>query len=401
MHVYIARQPIFNAHKELFAYELLFRQTLGLKLGTLSGDRATTSLLSTAFLTEGIEKISGNKPCFINFTKDLLVKEIARAFPKNKIVVEILEDVPPTPDVIEACRTLSQLGYTIALDDFVYRENLLPLIEVADIIKLDYRISTADEIERIFYRLAHFDLKYLAEKVETYQEFEHASKLGFHYFQGYFFARPESIRIAEVASVHSSLLNLLVEVNKLATSTIKLEKIIETDVAITYKLLRYINSATFYLLTKVDSIRQAIIYLGEKEIRRFVTLVIVSELASEKPTELVRLSLVRARFCELLAESCQYSQKASELFLLGLFSMIDAILDTTMARMMDKLPLSAEIKKALVLQQGPFVPFLQAVIAYEQGNPEDCLQALQVLQVDLENVYAMYLDAITFSSIID
>ena len=201
--------------------------------------------------------------------------------------------------------------------------------------------------------------------------------------------------------MHSSLLNLLVEVNKLATSTIKLEKIIETDVAITYKLLRYINSATFYLLTKVDSIRQAIIYLGEKEIRRFVTLVIVSELASEKPTELVRLSLVRARFCELLAESCQYSQKASELFLLGLFSMIDAILDTTMARMMDKLPLSAEIKKALVLQQGPFVPFLQAVIAYEQGNPEDCLQALQVLQVDLENVYAMYLDAITFSSIID
>lgn len=401
MYVYIARQPIFNAHKGVFAYELLFRQTLGLQLGTLSGDRATTSLLSSAFLTEGIEKISGNKPCFINFTENLLVKEIAHSFPTNKIVIEILEDVPPTPAVIAACQALSQLGYTIALDDFVYRQNLLPLIETADIIKFDYQISTADEIERIFHRLARFNLKYLAEKVETYQEFEHASQLGFHYFQGYFFARPESLRITEVASVHINLLNLLVEVNKRETSTTKLEKIIESDVAIAYKLLRYINSVTFYLLTKVESIRQAIIYLGEKEIRRFVTLVIVSELAADKPTELVRLSLIRARFCELLAENCRYAQQAPELFLLGLFSMIDAILDTAMEQMMEEMPLSDEIKEALVVQQGPLAPFLQAIVAYEQGHPEVCVQALQVLHVNLETVDAMYLDAIRFASIID
>jgi EAL and modified HD-GYP domain-containing signal transduction protein len=203
MDVHIARQPIFDIHKKLFAYELLFRQTLGLRLGELSGDRATTSLLSTTFLTEGIEKIAGNKPCFINFTKNLLIREIAASFPKNKIIVEILEDVPPTVDVLEACRTLSQQGYILALDDFIFAKNLIPLVELVNIIKIDYRLSTTDEIERTLYRLARFNLKFLAEKIETYAEFEHARKLGFHYFQGYFFARPESLRITDANSRRS------------------------------------------------------------------------------------------------------------------------------------------------------------------------------------------------------
>ena len=137
MEVHIARQPIFDIHKKLFAYELLFRQTLGLRLGELSGDRATTSLLSTAFLTEGIETIAGNKPCFINFTKNLLVKEIAASFPKNRVIVEILEDVPPSPEVLAACSALSQQGYILALDDFVYAKEMLPLIELVNIIKID------------------------------------------------------------------------------------------------------------------------------------------------------------------------------------------------------------------------------------------------------------------------
>lgn len=164
MDVHIARQPVFDAHKKLFAYELLFRQTMGLHLGELSGDRATTSLLSTAFLTEGIEKIAGNKPCFINFTENLLLKEIAPSFPKNKIIVEILEDVQPTAEVVAACRNLSQLGYILALDDFVYAKHLLPLVELANIIKVDYRLSSPQEIERLQHRLSHFSIKYLAEK---------------------------------------------------------------------------------------------------------------------------------------------------------------------------------------------------------------------------------------------
>jgi EAL and modified HD-GYP domain-containing signal transduction protein len=401
MYVHIARQPVFDVHKKLFAYELLFRQTLGLSLGELSGDRATTSLLSTAFLTEGIEKIAGNRPCFINFTENLLLKEIAHSFPKNKIIVEILEDVSPTPEVIEACRHLSQQGYILALDDFVYAKALLPLVELTNIIKIDYRLSTPQEIERLQYRLSRFSIKYLAEKIESYEEFEHARKLGFHYFQGYFFAKPESLRITEIASNKTSLLRLLMEVNKQETSVKKLEEIIEADVAISYKLLRYINSSFFYLLNQVDSIRQAIVYLGEREIRRFVTLVIVSELAADKPTELVRLSVIRARWCELLAEHSQRAQDVSEVFLLGLFSLIDAILDMPMEQMMGKLPLSDEVKEALTARQGPLAPFLQAVMFYEQGDSKQCLQALRMIKVDPAKVYDLYLEAVKFSSIID
>ena len=401
MYVYIARQPIFTAHKKLFAYELLFRQTLGLNLGELSGDRATTSLLSTTFLTEGIEKVAGNKLCFINFTENLILKEIANFFSKDAIVVEILEDVLPTPDIMAACIKLSQKGYTIALDDFVFNIEMMPLIELAHIIKIDYRLSTTDEIERILYRLSRYNIKYLAEKIETYAEFEHARKLGFHYFQGYFFAKPESIKMREVSSVKISKIRLLAEINKRDTSMDNLQKIIESDVAIAYKLLRYINSAYYYLLQEVTSIRQAMIYLGEKEIRRFIILVVISELAAEKPTELLRLSLIRAKFCELLAAGCRSAVDASELFILGLFSLIDAILDTTMQRAMEKLPLTEGVKKALVNQDGPLFPILQAVIAYEQGKPEECLQALQTLNVDSTFVYDNYLKAVNFATIMD
>ena len=401
MYVYIARQPIFNTQKKIFAYELLFRETLGLNLGELSGDRATTSLLSTTFLTEGIEKVADNKLCFINFTKNLLIQEIANFFPKNKIVVEILEDVLPTSDVISACSKLSQLGYLIALDDFVFNDALMPLIELANIIKIDYRLSTTKEIEQILYRLSRFNIRYLAEKIETYEEFEHARKLGFHYFQGYFFARPESIKLKEVSSIKTSKIRLLAEINKRETSLDNLHKIIESDVAIAYKLLRYINSAYYYLLAEVTSIRQAIIYLGEKEIRRFIILVVISELAAEKPSELLRLSLIRARFCELLATGSKYAAEATELFLLGLLSMIDAILDTTMDQVMEKLPLSNLVKEGLAHQRGPLFPFLQAVVAYEQGKPEECLLTLQSLQVNTDNVYNNYLKAVKFSSIIN
>ena len=175
------------------------------------------------------------------------------------------------------------MGYILALDDFVYEKNLLPLIELTNIIKIDYRLSTTSEIERMLYRLSRFNIRFLAEKIETYEEFDHARKLGFHYFQGYFFAKPESLKITEIASNKISLINLLTEINKAETTVEQLENIIATDVSISYKLLRYINSSFYHLLKEVDSIRQAIIYLGDQEIRRFVTLVIVSELAADKP----------------------------------------------------------------------------------------------------------------------
>ena len=401
MYVHIARQPIFNVHKQLFAYELLFRQTLGLKLGELSGERATSSLLSTSFLTEDIDRIAGNHPCFVNFTADLLVRGLPGAFPSDRIIVEVLEDVHPTPEVIEACRNLCDRGYLLALDDFVYDDALLPLIELAGIIKIDYRLTPAAEIEALICRLAPYRLKFLAEKIETYQEFEHARDLGCHYFQGYFFARPQSLRLREVSSLKVTQLRLLAEINRPELSAANLERIISADVAIAYKLLRFINSVYFSLVRKVESIRRAIIYLGETEVRRFVMLVIVSNLAADKPEELLRLSVVRARFCELLATHGTYAVHSAELFLVGLFSLLDAILDAPLETTMAALPIAAEVKEAIVGRTGPLAFFLEAVVAWEEARAEDCPPHWQRMGVDGAEVAELYLEAIRFAALID
>ena len=401
MYVHIARQPIFNVHKQLFAYELLFRQTLGLKLGELSGERATSSLLSTSFLTEDIDRIAGTRPCFVNFTADLLVRGVPGAFPSDRIIVEVLEDVQPSPEVIAACRDLRDRGYLLALDDFVYSDSLLPLIELAGIIKIDYRLTPAAEIEALICRLAPYRLKFLAEKIETYQEFEHARDLGCHYFQGYFFARPQSLRLREVSSLKVTQLRLLAEINRPELSAANLERIISADVAIAYKLLRFINSVYFSLVRKVESIRRAIIYLGETEVRRFVMLVIVSNLAADKPEELLRLSVVRARFCELLATRGTYAAHSAELFLVGLFSLLDAILDAPLEATLAALPIAVEVKEAIDGRTGPLAFYLEAVVAWEEARAQDCPPHWQRMGVDGEEVKELYLEAIRFAALLD
>jgi c-di-GMP-related signal transduction protein len=395
MDIFVARQPILNEHKRLFAYELLYRGTDDGRLAT--GEKMTASLLTAAFLTEGIDVISGSRICFINFTKDLLLRGLPSSFPNQKIVVEILEDIPPTVEIQKACQMLRAEGYTIALDDFVYDKSLEPLIALADIIKIDFRISSEDEIRRTLRRLAHYPIKFLAEKVETYEEFEFALNLGFKYFQGYFFAKPEVFRVHELESVKASLIALLAEVTKKRTTAARLEQIIAKDVALSYKLLKYLNSSYFYRINAIESVRHAIVYLGEKEINRFILLVIISEIATDKPGELIKLAIVRARFCELLAESCNFSKMSAEIFLLGLLSLLDAMLDVKMEMVIDQLPLGNVLKNALSGRTGPMAPFLNAVIAYEQHNRGACLAALDELGVDKSLVQKMYVDSLAFA----
>ncbi len=397
MDIFIARQPILNAHKKLFAYELLYRGTKTSTLATASGNKATTSVLSSAFLTEGIDKISGSRPCFINFTRELLLQNLPFSFPKTLIVVEVLEDVPPTPDVVAVCRKLRGDGYTIALDDFIYDSSLDPLINVADIIKFDIRLSSLDTIQKTLHKLSRYNLKYLAEKVESHEEFVQMSKLGFSYFQGYFFCRPEKIKIKEVDSAKINLVNLLAEVNRKTTSVKKLEKIIQGDVGLSYKLLRFINSSYFYRVNKIESVANAITYLGSREIQRFIILVLISELATDKPAELVRLAVVRAKMGELIARETVLKDKEDEIFLLGLFSLLDAMLDTGMDFICDHLSLGDHLKNALINQTGPYSPYLQLIISYEKRDEPGCLAAMKEIGLGLEKLHQMYMDAISFA----
>jgi c-di-GMP-related signal transduction protein len=393
----IARQPIFIAKRRLFAYELLYRGLDIKSLENVGGDRATGLVLTSSFLTEGLEKITSNKPCFVNFTEELLLKNIADSFPIDQIVIEILEDVPPTTEIIAACRELKEKGYILALDDFVFDKKLIPLIEIADIIKFDLRLSPMEEICKYLDLLSQYKIDFLAEKVETYKEFEEAQKLGFKYFQGYFFARPEIIRIQELSTSKLSLFNLLSEINKKSVSAKKMTEIISSDVSLSYKLLRYINSAYFYLINEIESISHAVAYLGEDHIRNFATLAIISEISSNKPNELVRLAAGRAKFCEKLGQESPERTKPNELFMLGLFSLLHAMLDAPIADVLKKIPISEDIKRALIHQEGPLSEFLKTVIAYERGNSEECFQALKRLHVPEDKLYSTYLSSLEFS----
>jgi EAL and modified HD-GYP domain-containing signal transduction protein len=397
MDFFIARQPIFTIHKKLYAYELLYRGTTTSQLSNTSGNRATTSVLSSVFLTEGIDKISGHRPCFINFTRDLLLQNLPASFPKKFVVVEVLEDVPPTPDVVAICQKLRGDGYTIALDDFVYDVSLEPLIAIADIIKFDFLLTPIDTLQRTLQRLARHKLKYLAEKVESYEEFDKACKQGFSYFQGYFFSKPERIRIKEIGSSKINLVSLLAEVNHRTFTPRKLEQIIQRDVALAYKLLRYVNSSYFYRLHKIESVAHAITYLGDTEIRRYLILVLISELCTDKPGELARLAVVRAKMGELLASATNFRDKSDEIFLLGLFSLLDAMLDTTMEYACERLSLSDGLKNGLLHNTGPYAPFLQAVISYEQVDEAGCLAALQAIGAVGGQLHQMYTEALAFT----
>ncbi len=398
MDFYIARQPIFTANKKLHAYELLYRGYKDYSLAEVSGNKATTSILSSVFLTEGFSVISDSKPCFINFTEDLLIKKIPYTFPKSQVVVEILEDVRPTKAVVEAIRSLKADGYVIALDDFVFKKKLEPLIASADIIKVDVRLTPLDSILKTLRYLSRFKVKLLAEKVESIDEFEKANKLGFDYFQGYFFSKPEKILLKELASVKMTLLSLMAEVARKSTTLDRLHFIISKDLAISYKLLRFLNSAYFYRVEKVKSVKHAIAYLGEKELRRFLLLVIVAELAVDKPSELVRLSLVRAKFCELLARHSILAEYDLEIFMVGMFSFMDTMLETEMSVIMDKLPVSEAVRDALVHGTGMFSPFLDATIAYERRQENRFVEIMQECSVDSSTVPELYLEAVKYAN---
>lgn len=398
MDFYIARQPIFTRHIKVFAYELLYRGATHAPFNKVGGDKATTSLLSSTFITEGINNISNDKPCFINFTRNLLLEKVPHTFPSEQVIVEVLEDIPADSEIIRVCKELKERGYTIALDDFVYDKSLKPLIEIADIIKFDIIATPLNKLGPILYRLSRHKLKYLAEKVETYGEYEQAMKMGFHYFQGFFFKRPESIKVKELNSVKLNLVLLLAELNKKDWIRDKLTEVISKDVSLSYKLLRYINSAYFYRLQEVKNINHAIAYLGEKELKRFVLLIITSEIATEKPNELIRLALIRSKFCELLAEGSSQKKDKADLFILGLFSLLDTMLDFTMEEILTRLPLHNHIKDALLGEQSPYTPFLKFAVAYEQRDKETCLVHLKKFGPIQGKIHEKYLEAIEFAN---
>jgi len=394
MEIYVARQPIFKKNRKIYGYELLFRGGMINAFPDIDGDTATSKVLSKTFFTMGMDHVLGGKRAFINFTQDLLLQKVPMMFPREKVTVEVLEDVSPEPEVVSACREIGEKGYEIALDDFLYRDELGPLIQLAKIIKIDFMATPPDEIVRYFEKLSPYDVKFLAEKVETHEEFQRALDMGFNYFQGYFFSKPQILAGRDVSPSRINLMQMVAEVNKEDMKFEELEKTVTRDVSITYKLLRYMNSAYYRRVQEITSIKQAMVLLGQKGLRRFMSLIIMAKLASDKPDELLRTSIIRARMCELLGKDTASGVDASELFILGLFSLIDAILDEKMGILMEKLPISDTAKSALVNGEGQLSVFLNLVKAYEGGDWQSFADSVSRTGAIEEKVPGYYLDAV-------
>lgn len=393
MDVFVARQPIFNRHKKIYGYELLFRTGMDNAFPNLDGETATSSLLSSSFFTVGIEKISGGNVVFINFTEELLLQGTPAMFPPGNIMVEVLENVNPDDKVIAACEELVAKGYDLALDDFVFTEAWLPLVKLAKIIKIDFRLTGIQEIKEIVATVTPHKCRLLAEKIETYKEFQQAKSMGFTYFQGYFFSKPEVLKNKDIPSSQLSYFQLITEVAKTEFSVSSLERLINQDVSVSFKLLKYLNSAYFSRLQPISSIRQAIAFLGERGVRQFVSLIAASKLSESKPTELIRISIIRARFLEQVAIDLK-EENSSDFFMLGLFSLLDAMLDNSMEHLMAQLPLTESVKHALVKRQGRMFLFLLAIEQYEVGGWEKFDQTTTALGLDQGKVTGFYLDAV-------
>ncbi len=398
MDVYVARQPIFLQNMEIAAYELLFRDSMeNFMPQNIDGDRATSSVLSGMFMNIGFDSVSGGKKVFINFTENLLLKKIPTIFPADRTVVEILEDIDPSESVINACIELKKEGYKIALDDFVFGEAMEPFVAIADIIKVDFMESSLETIACEVKKLpGHIQL--LAEKVETWEEVRAGIDLGFIYFQGYFFSKPEVIKGREISASAAALVELVAETNKSEPDLKKIVSAVSKDVSISYKLLSLINSSYFKRLVEINSIRQALNFLGLDEFRRFIAVLLMSSLSENSISELAVISCVRARFCELLMKKTGKENHGA--FTVGLFSMIDAMLGMTSSKVMEILPLSSEIKHAIVDEKGVLAEILSIVVAFEKGEWAQSEKVALKLNINVSEIPGLYKDAVEWAEII-
>ncbi|MCP4716070.1 MAG: HDOD domain-containing protein [Deltaproteobacteria bacterium] len=400
MDVFIARQPIFNTQKQVIAYELLFRSSLeNFYDDSVHADRATTKVVSDSLLVIGLNTMTKGKPAFINFTRNLLLRGAPSVISKDLVYVEVLETVEPDDLVISACRELKQDGYTIVLDDFVFHERFRPLIDLADIIKVDFQDTPPPERKKIIESCNSGSISFLAEKVETDEEFQEALNLGYKYFQGYFFSKPCIIARKDIPGNKLNNFKILQEVNRPETDMDKIEEIVKHDISLSFKLLKFINSAFFNFRIQVESIKHALVLLGADELKKWITLIAMTGIGSDKPPELLTFSLVRARFCEHLAPLTGMQNRNADLFLMGMFSMIDALIDRPMEEIIEELPLSYDVTAALLGKPNPLTDVFNIVLAYEKGNWDSTCRLAQKLNISEDDLPEFFFNSVEWANV--
>ncbi|MDH5256615.1 MAG: HDOD domain-containing protein [Gammaproteobacteria bacterium] len=391
----IGRQAIYKRDLDVVGYELLYRPSpeVNSANGEFDGITATGEVILNAFLEIGIETLVNDKFAFINLTQEYVEGVIAIPFDSGSVVLEILENIDPTPIVIQGIERLRSRGFTIALDDFVFDEHLMPLVPFADIIKVDIMGLSDDELEAGIERLQqNFEGKLLAEKVETQAEFDMCKDLGFDYFQGYFLEKPVVVKGQKMPANKVATLQLLQRLQDTEVEFEELEAIIKNDASLSFKLLRYINSPSFNLGGNISSIKQALILLGLGTLKRWMMIVVLAG-ESGKSKDLISKALCRAHMCELLAKLLKLKNQ-DQYFLVGLFSILDAMLEQDITDILKQIPLPEELNLALLEEKGNMGKILKCVIAYEHGKWED----VRCGKVPVKIIEKKYLESIAWAN---
>ncbi|MFT5719861.1 MAG: EAL and modified HD-GYP domain-containing signal transduction protein [Motiliproteus sp.] len=364
----MARQPIFDRQLKVIAYQLLYRSETDSETDFFDGDQASSEMLLNTYTSLSDEGTTKRVPAFVHLTRGMLINQSAPQQLRKQIVIEVLEDSAIDQALIDAVKRAKEDGFKLALDGFFFDAKYIPLLKLVDIVKIDVQQLSAPEIEEQIRKLAPYRVTLLAQKIETLEQLYECIALGFKLFQGHFLSKPQIVKGKKVAPNTLALMQVVQELQRPDTTASAVERLIVKDPILTFKLLRIVNSASYALVRKVESLSQAVVMLGMEQVRKWATLISLSS-NNHKPSELSRSLLARGRMCELLAESMHYPN-TSNFFMVGMMSDISALLDMDMDAVLEQIPLNDEIKAAIGKHQGTMGRVLEAVLAYEHGEWE-------------------------------
>ena len=396
---FLARQPILTVDKKSYAYEILSRYGPENYCRPSTEKTINVNAVDELFL-RGITTMTEGLPAFINCTSNFLVNEYLTLLPREQVVAEILETVLPDPAVMAACRHLKSQGYVFALDDYCDSAETRPFLDFADFVKIDVLTTSFEEQKRIVAVCHQRGIPAIAEKVETDQQFQICKSLGYAFFQGYFFCRPQMVTRRSVAANKMVYLELLRAANEIEFNLLKIAGIFKRDVSLSYRLLRFLNSPLFGLHAEIRSIPHALSLMGERAMRKWISLVSIASLGDEAADGLLKLPLLRAMFCELLGKKIGMRREADELFLMGLLSVMDALLNMRMADVLAEIPVGEEIKEALLGFPSRYRPVFEVVLDYESGTWEQLANSSRAIGMDEDLLPDLYLRSVEWVTMV-
>jgi EAL and modified HD-GYP domain-containing signal transduction protein len=397
MEFYIARQPIYNKDLQVIAYELLYRSGDKNNLFDLENDpdKATITVVLNTFLNVGIDALTNSLPGYINFTEKTLTSGVVQKLPKDYIGVEILESVKPTEEIISTCSDLHELGYLLILDDFAHNKESEKFIQYSGVIKMDFMSSTDEELKRMVKRYQHKGIKFVAEKVETREDFNKAVEYGYDYFQGYYFSKPSIVKGLGVNPYYASMLKILRMLQEEDCDYQEIASVINYYPTVTYSILRLANSVMYGGAHKIKSVLSALVRIGAKELKSWIMYIIAHGTNKNKPDELIKQSMIRARVAEGLCASQNLSTNVYTFSLMGLLSLMDVIMDTTMEELMSHIEIYEDVRKALTNPgEDMYSAAIQMIKAYEVGDFDGAEKYGNIIGVSLSLYQELYLEAI-------